>query len=275
MAYRDYKWPFILYTDTRKEGLGLLLACIQDGREYIAAYSKRIFQPSKQNDPKSSSFRISCVLMTSIFSMRFCSIPWHWSLLRERSFTWSISSSCFQRNTPSSHTLFNSCKTFTHNRGSADHGLQAADLDSFLLGLQTEILHLDHGWQRVFPEGIRVLMPADISSYLLCRFRMSLWTLQAKWNNKINSLLPLGDTLQTPVWSLNRSLPQQMLRGASSLLTQQQQWWLQAPGHWRAQKILTSQSTWGTAWEDLPGYLGLHRKLELQFASVGRHQRCR
>lgn len=161
VAYRDYKWPFILYTDGRKEGLGLLLACIQDGREYTAAYSKRIFQPSKQNYPTSSSFSISRTLITSIFSMMFCSIPWNWSLLRERSFTWSISSSCFQRNIPSSHTLFNSWKTFTDNRGSVDHG-QQADLDRFLLGLQTEISRLDRSWQRVFPEGIGLLMPADI-----------------------------------------------------------------------------------------------------------------
>lgn len=37
------------------------MAYIQDGREYITAYSKRIFQPSKLNDPNSSSFRAGAV----------------------------------------------------------------------------------------------------------------------------------------------------------------------------------------------------------------------
>jgi len=60
------------------------MAYIQDGREYITAYSKRIFQPSKLNDPNSSSFRAGAVGSHASsspipFNTKPCSASWNWS----------------------------------------------------------------------------------------------------------------------------------------------------------------------------------------------------
>lgn len=218
MAYRDYKWPFILYTDASKKCLGLLLACIQDGREYIAAYSKRIFQPSKQNHPNSSSFRAGSV------RSRACSSPAHLAQCPTASHGIGVCStalltgkSClvqlphlFPKGCPPLTPYLSSWKIFVNKWGSADRGLQATDLDSFGTELQTKISCLDDCWHHVIPERIQVLMPADIQSYLPSRFGMLLWTFQAKQSNKLNSLHPSGDTLKTTGLSLNRPLPQQM-----------------------------------------------------------------
>lgn len=230
MAYRDYKWPFILYTDASKKCLGLLLARIQDGREYIAAYSKRIFQPSKQNHPNSSSFRAGSV------RSRACSSPAHLARCPTASHGIGVCStalltgkSClvqlpylFPKECPPLTPYLNSWKIFMNKWGSADRGLQATDLDSFGTELQT----LMSWWllTSCIPERIQVLTPADIQSYLLSRFGMLLWTFQAKQSNKLNSLRPFGDTLKTTGLSLNRPLPQQM-REFPTLLTPQERWW--------------------------------------------------
>lgn len=71
---------------------------------------------------------------------------------------------------------------------------------------------------------------------------MLLWTLQAKWNNKINSLLPFGDTLQTPAWSLKRPPPsadaERCLLSADSA------------------KAVMASGRWGTRNPHLPEHMG-------------------
>jgi len=46
---------------------------------------------------------------------------------------------------------------------------------------------------------------------------MLLWTFQANYSNKLNSLLPFGDTLKITILSLNRPFPHQMLGGSCRL----------------------------------------------------------
>lgn len=89
---------------------------------------------------------------------------------------------------------------------------------------------------------------------------MSLWTLQAKWNNKINSLFPFGDILQTPTWSLNRALPQQMLRCLPSADSAKA---AMASGTWTLEDTRNPHLPHGEQPERISGHPGLHRKLEV------------
>lgn len=149
-------------------------------------FKKNILTKQKKNDLNSSSFWAGSV------RSHVCSSPAYLAqgptashgiglplLCLDRQVSLGPFSPAVSKGTPSSHTLFNSWKTFMDNWGSADHGLQATDLDCFSPGLQTKISCLDHSWQHVVPEGIRVLMLTGIQSYLLCRFKMLMWTFLA------------------------------------------------------------------------------------------------
>lgn len=50
LACADYSLPFVVYTNASNQGLGAVLAQVQDGREWVIAYASCSLQPTKQND---------------------------------------------------------------------------------------------------------------------------------------------------------------------------------------------------------------------------------
>lgn len=63
LAYVDYSLPFVVYTDARNQGLGAVLAQVQDGRERVIAYARCSLQPTKQNDANYSSIKLELLAL--------------------------------------------------------------------------------------------------------------------------------------------------------------------------------------------------------------------
>ena len=59
LAYADFKYPFILHTDARSDGLGVMLYQNQDNQRRVIAYTSGILSPSERNYPAPQT-RISC-----------------------------------------------------------------------------------------------------------------------------------------------------------------------------------------------------------------------
>lgn len=181
MVYRDYKWPFILYTDASKEGLGLYWHTSKVAENIL------LLVQSQYSNQANKMIQIAAPLGLDLSSLThahhqhiYHDAPQHFMELLfhclEENLL-SLFSPGISNETHSSHTPFNSWKTFMDNRGTADHGLQSIDFKSFDPRLQTEISRLYHSW--CVPEGIQVLVPAEIPSYSLCKFRMRLRTFWA------------------------------------------------------------------------------------------------
>ncbi|KAK7883852.1 hypothetical protein WMY93_026975 [Mugilogobius chulae] len=63
LAYADFSLPFRLYTDASFEGLGAVLAQVQDGKERVIAYASRSLQPAERNDQNYSSFKLELLAL--------------------------------------------------------------------------------------------------------------------------------------------------------------------------------------------------------------------
>lgn len=188
-------------------------------RIYCCLFKRRIFQPSKQNDPNSSSFRAGTVRSHACSSPAYLAL---WSaashgiglplLCLERQVSLGPFSLAISKKTPSSHTLFNSWKTFIENWESADHGLQATDSDSF----------------RGYRPRSHVLITAD----MLFQREYECWCQQ------ISCVGYCGCWTELPTlcW-----------------LSKSSDAWLQAPGHRRRQENLSFQGMHRAGWEDLKG----------------------
>lgn len=58
LAYADYSKPFILYTDASHQGLGAVLAQVQEDKERVIAYASQSLHPTECNDANHSSFKL-------------------------------------------------------------------------------------------------------------------------------------------------------------------------------------------------------------------------
>ena len=69
LAYADFAVPFLLYTDASNQGLGAVLAQVQDGRERVIAYASRSLHPTERNHANYSSFKLELLALTWLLRM--------------------------------------------------------------------------------------------------------------------------------------------------------------------------------------------------------------
>lgn len=72
LAYADYSLPFVVYTDASNQGLGAVLAQVQEGRERVIAYASRSLHPTEQNDANYSSFKLELLALKWAVTEKFC-----------------------------------------------------------------------------------------------------------------------------------------------------------------------------------------------------------
>ncbi|XP_049897830.1 uncharacterized protein LOC126388653 [Epinephelus moara] len=71
LAYADYSLPFIIYTDASNQGLGAVLAQVQEGRERVIAYASRSLHPTERNDANYSSFKLELLALKWAVTEKF------------------------------------------------------------------------------------------------------------------------------------------------------------------------------------------------------------
>lgn len=71
LAYADFSLPFRLYTDASFDGLGAVLAQVQDGKERVIAYASRSLHPAERNDQNYSSFKLELLALKWAVTEKF------------------------------------------------------------------------------------------------------------------------------------------------------------------------------------------------------------
>uniref|UniRef100_A0A3B3DWZ3 Gypsy retrotransposon integrase-like protein 1 n=1 Tax=Oryzias melastigma TaxID=30732 RepID=A0A3B3DWZ3_ORYME len=71
LAYADFSQPFRLYTDASFEGLGAVLAQVQEGQERVIAYASRSLHPTERNDENYSSFKLELLALKWAITEKF------------------------------------------------------------------------------------------------------------------------------------------------------------------------------------------------------------
>lgn len=76
LAYADFQHPFRLYTDASLEGLGAVLAQVQDGKERVVAYASRSLHPPERSDQNYSSFKLELLALKWAITEKFKDYLW-------------------------------------------------------------------------------------------------------------------------------------------------------------------------------------------------------
>uniref|UniRef100_A0A668AQP4 Gypsy retrotransposon integrase-like protein 1 n=1 Tax=Myripristis murdjan TaxID=586833 RepID=A0A668AQP4_9TELE len=71
LAYADFNQPFVLYTDASNQGLGAVLAQVQEGKERVIAYASRSLHPTERNDANYSSFKLELLALKWAITEKF------------------------------------------------------------------------------------------------------------------------------------------------------------------------------------------------------------
>lgn len=71
LAYDDFSKPFSLYTDASHQGLGAVLAQVQEGKERVIAYASRSLHPTERNDANYSSFKLELLALKWAIAEKF------------------------------------------------------------------------------------------------------------------------------------------------------------------------------------------------------------
>ncbi|XP_048853492.1 uncharacterized protein LOC125721577 [Brienomyrus brachyistius] len=76
LAFADFSLPFRLYTDASLEGLGAVLAQVQDGQEHVIAYASRSLHPAEKKDSNYSSFKLELLALKWAVTEKFKDYLW-------------------------------------------------------------------------------------------------------------------------------------------------------------------------------------------------------
>jgi hypothetical protein len=76
LAFANFNLPFKLYTDASLDGLGAVLAQMQDGKERVIAYASRSLVPAERNDQNYSSFKLELLGMKWAITEKFKDYLW-------------------------------------------------------------------------------------------------------------------------------------------------------------------------------------------------------
>lgn len=76
LAYADFSWSFQLYTDVSLEGLGAVLAQVQDGQKRVVAYASRSLHSTEKNDQNYSSFKLKLLALKWAMTDKFKDYFW-------------------------------------------------------------------------------------------------------------------------------------------------------------------------------------------------------
>ena len=76
LAFADFQLPFKLYTDASLDGLGAVLAQVQDGKERVIAYASRSLAPAERNDKNYSSFKLELLALKWAITDKFKDYLW-------------------------------------------------------------------------------------------------------------------------------------------------------------------------------------------------------
>ncbi|XP_062374615.1 uncharacterized protein LOC134062574 isoform X2 [Sardina pilchardus] len=91
LAYADFKAPFRLYTDASFQGLGAVLAQMQEGTERVIAYASRSLHPAERNDKNYSSFKLEFLALKWAVTEKF------------KDYLWGVPFKVFTDNRPLTH----------------------------------------------------------------------------------------------------------------------------------------------------------------------------
>lgn len=76
LAYADFQAPFRLCIDASLQGLGAVLAQVQEGRERVIAYASRSLHPAERNDQNYSSFKLELLALKWAVTEKFKDYLW-------------------------------------------------------------------------------------------------------------------------------------------------------------------------------------------------------
>ena len=76
LAFADFNAPFRLYTDASLQGLGAVLAQVQEGKERVIAYASHSLHPPERNDQNYSSFKLEFLALKWAVTEKFKDYLW-------------------------------------------------------------------------------------------------------------------------------------------------------------------------------------------------------
>ena len=91
LAFANFNLPFKLYTDASLDGLGAVLAQVQEGKERVIAYASRSLVPAERNDQNYSSFKLELLGMKWAITEKF------------KDYLWGATFTVFTDNNPLAH----------------------------------------------------------------------------------------------------------------------------------------------------------------------------
>lgn len=71
LAYANFTQPLTVYTDASHQGLGTVLAQVQDGKEQVIAYVSQSLHTTERNDGNYSSFKLELLALKWAITKRF------------------------------------------------------------------------------------------------------------------------------------------------------------------------------------------------------------